>query len=342
MVAAVAAIAALFLALFPVVHHLCFGLKERRREIIDLFNDDAIRLYFQHFYKARAAELSKAPARELGKIYDARFGLRSYLLPLTVYTLTLALTVFVCAWTAAGENVLIRLPEVPIAPAGAYALAGAYLWVVNDLIARYRQRNLVPSSLYTAAFRMIIAIPLATAIAGLLKEPVAPTIGFLLGAFPTTTLFLVMRRRLSPLLGLGEDKETEKHELEGLQCVNTSIAEAFSDVGVTTLTQLAYEDPIQLAMRTNLPFYFVLDLVSQALAAIYLDLAKARKYSIRGALEAAVIKDNFAQGSGPEFDKANAIVAALASDLGMSEAALLANLEQISCDPCTMFLAAIW
>jgi hypothetical protein len=353
MLPVIAAIAAFLLALFPVIHHLFFGLRERRREILCLFDNQSIGFYFQLFDPAQMAELKKGartaepkkdPARALAQLYDDRFGVRTYILPLCVYTLVLAVTIVVTVWTAFGERVPTHLPGATIAPAGAYALAGAYLWVVSDLIGRYRQRNLVPSSLYAAAFRMTIAIPLAAAVAGMLNETVAPTFGFLLGAFPTNTLMLVMRRQLSPKLGLGDDTagQKQKHELETLQGVNTSIAETLSDIGITTLVQLAYEDPIQLAMRTNLSFYFVLDLVSQALAALYIDLAKARQYSIRGAIEAISISRTLEEGNGKELKDAKAIVAALAKKLGISEAALVMILYQVGEDPCSKFLGAIW
>src|ERR1700742_1125964 len=266
----VSGITAFLLGLFPVIHHLAFGLRERRREIVCLLDDKAAKHYFDQFYHAVAAEMRRAPRRELEQLYDRRFGKRNLALPIAIYALALVLGVIVVATAARAQ-----LPDKPVGalvtPIAAYALAGAYLWVVSDLISRYRQRNLVPSALYVAAFRIVISIPLAVAIAATLKEEVAAPIAFLLGAFPTTTLLLVARRTVGQKFGLGDQAESDKPpEIEVLQGVNRPIAEMFSDIGVTTLVQLAYDDPIQLAMRTNLSFYFVLDIVSQALVAIYI------------------------------------------------------------------------
>ena len=87
--------------------------------------------------------------------------------------------------------------------------------------------------------------------------------------FPTVTLMLILRRKAATYLGLGDDAATPKSELESLDGINTSIAEKLAEVGVTTILQLAYEDPIQLSMRLNHSFSYVLDIVGQALVAIY-------------------------------------------------------------------------
>jgi hypothetical protein len=341
-VLAYAGVVAFLLGIFPVIHHLAFGLRERKREITDLLDDAAVRAYFDQFYHADAARLNVAPRKYLSDIYDRRFGFRTFLLPGLVYAVMLALAVLALA-TAVGE----KLPGTPtvalVPPVAAYALAGAYLWVVYDLIARYRLRNLVPSAVYYCAFRIAIIVPLAYALAASLanySQNLAASLAFLLGAFPTSTLFLLARRNAGKILGLTEDPtQPEKPpELEKLQGVNRPIAEAFSDIGVSTLVQLAYDDPIQLAMRTNLAFYFVLDLVSQALVAIYLDLDIARRYSIRGSVEASSLAARFFKNE----RVANQVVAELAHELKLSEAVLAVILYQIKEDPCSKFIDAIW
>ena len=71
-----------------------------------------------------------------------------------------------------------------------------------------------------------------------------------------------------------------------------------AEADITTISQLAYCDPIQLAMRTNLGFTFVLDLVSEALASIYvgdkLDVLRAR--GLRGSYEFAILKAEVENG----------------------------------------------
>jgi hypothetical protein len=329
---------AFLLGLFPVFHHLAYGLVERRSEILCMLNADSARLYFERFEPANAAKLAGNPERKLHELYDSRFGRRTYRWPIAAYVPALLLAIVVIA-AAAGA----QLPGKPIValidPLAAYALAGAYLWVVSDLISRYRQRNLVPSSLYFAAFRIVIAIPLAVALSAAVKDDFAQPLAFLLGAFPTSTLFLIARRMIGQKLGLGDQGEANKlPELEALQGVTRQITETFSDIGVSTLVQLAYEDPIQLSMRTNLSFNYVLDLVSQALVAIYVKSEIARCYSMRGSVEASYLAAKYFKLD----ETVKQVITALAGKLDIPEAALSVILYQISEDPYAKFINSIW
>ena len=45
--------------------------------------------------------------------------------------------------------------------------------------------------------------------------------------------------------------------------------ERYKDEGITTICGLAYADPIDLTIRTNFDFNYVVDCVSQALMWIY-------------------------------------------------------------------------
>jgi len=336
-------VVAFLLGLFPILHHLAWGLAERRRSILGYFDDRAAHLYFKQFYQAEVDHLGPHYAKQLAHIYDQRFGVRAFSMPLAIYVVAIAMTVAMVLATAFSAMMIVTVPSAIVPATSAYALAGAYLWIVSDLIQRYRQRDLVPGALYAATFRIVIAIPTAYAIAAILTDAVAPTFAFLLGAFPTDTLMLIMRRTVSKRFGLGDESDAnKKHELEILQGVNTAIAEKLSDIGVSTLLQLAYEDPIQLTMRTNLSFSFAIDIVSQALAALYIDLDKARKYSVRGAQEASTLYEALSKKSAATRKGARAIVAALAKDLGVRPEALEQSLSQISEDPYTKFLREIW
>jgi hypothetical protein len=133
-------------------------------------------------------------------------------------------------------------------------------------------------------------------------------------------------------LKLGEERESEKYELEELQGVNTSLAEKFAEIGVTTFLILAYEDPIQLTMRMNLPFRVIADLISQALFALYLStldtqtrgahrrftLEIYRRYLIRSVLDVAILYRHM-RGLGPHTpdlqSDAQALFESLAADL---------------------------
>jgi hypothetical protein len=200
-------VVAFLLGMFPVIRHLAFGLRERKREITDLLDDQAITGYFDQFYHADAPRLNVQPRKHLSDIYNRRFGFRTFMLPGLLYAAMLALALLALA-TAVGAKLPGKPTVALVPPVAAYALAGAYLWVVYDLIARYRQHNLVPSAIYYCAFRIAIIVPLAYALGASLasySENLGASLAFLLGTFPTSTLFLLARRNVGKMLNITED-----------------------------------------------------------------------------------------------------------------------------------------
>jgi hypothetical protein len=196
---------AFLLGVFPIAHHLAFGLPERRREILGYFDASSIKLYFNQFYHAESQLLNPNPTSSLSLMYDERFGRRTFWLPLAVFIPALALTITVILLLAPGNNdggngYFSNFGEMSI-----YALAGAYLYVVSNLMARQRQRDLVPSVIYWSTFRLVIALPLAAAVTFIVKDAAAAPIAFLLGVFPTDTLLLILRRQVAPRFGITDD-----------------------------------------------------------------------------------------------------------------------------------------
>jgi hypothetical protein len=340
------------LAFFPVLHHLIYGVPERRREILGLFDAASTRLYFGQFYYAEIRNLQGSdPVEYLRDFYDGRFGRHTFYLPLSIFILTLVLTVVVMVFRLLNIETGIGTPLTNLNNTSMYALAGAYLYVTSDLLTRYRQRDIVPSIVYWSSFRFLISIPLAASVTFFLRDVdiagnMAAAIAFSLGVFPTSTLFLVLRRKVSPKLGLTEDvADPNKIELESIFGINTGIAEKFADVGITTLLQLAYEDPILLAMRTNLSLNFIVDVVSQALLVVYMPDrgAAARKLGLRGAIEADEIFEAL-QRPPPDRDqeRAKVIVGELAKELNVPQEIAEEIVHDLWADPYTKFLRDIW
>lgn len=335
------AAAVLTLGVFPFFHFLVFGLFERRREVLSYFGDKSIKLYFRRFYSAEADKLLRHPRDSLLAMYNDRFGVRTFLLPGAVYIGSLILLIWVMMSSLA--DTALSAPALKLEARGTYALAGAYFWVTWDLIARYRQRDVVRSSLYGYAFRFVISIPLAGALSTLFTDAGAAPIAFALGAFPTTSLIRIIRRQSSKRLGLGDDVDEPKSQLEQLNCINTTLAEKFSDIGVTTMLQLAYEDPIQLAMRTNLSVNYITDTISQALATIYgLDLKITTPFSVRGGIEAAETFEALKSRNSDDSARAKVVVEELAKIMKKPTEVVEKVLHDIRGDPYTDFLREVW
>ena len=261
-------------------------------------------------------------------------------------------------------------PDFPVNDQVGWAMAGAYLWVISDLLIRYRRRDLTPSALFDAAFRFAIAVPLALTITVILPKEgsaiPANAVAFILGVFPTNSL-LSFLRRTAQKWGLGDDRDADRYELEDLQGVNTTMAERFAEIGIMTFLQLAYEDPIQLTMRMNLPFRVTLDIMSQAIFALYFSvpdpagqsdlkqklesarrrLEVARRYLIRSSIDAGVLFSQYTEQdeTDPETvaqkKRASEIIKAIADDLRTEPEIVAKIFFEIGEDPSNKFMNAI-
>ena len=97
-------------------------------------------------------------------------------------------------------------------------------------------------------------------------------------------------------------------------------------------------------MRTNLPFSYIVDIASQALPTVYgLDVEVTRKYSVRGAIEAADLYNDFMDtGDVEKCARAKAIIGALAKELQVPDAVIEQKLRNVSSDSYINFLREIW
>ncbi len=231
------------------------------------------------------------------------------------------------------------------------ALAGGFTWVINDLIGRFRRHDFTVSDIYISVFRVLIAAPFGWAFAELVKRAdIGVPLAFLLGAFPTGTLLLIARRLAGRKLGVSENPGPGSLEIAELQSMTKANAERFFDEGISAAVQLAYADPVDLTIRTNFDFNYVIDCVSQALLWIYLPLPNSiasnledrtkrlAKCPLRGAQEAANLVDDLGKGKPEAIGTLNDIAAALA----MSPASLQTTLEQVAHDPYTRFIRKTW
>jgi hypothetical protein len=67
------------------------------------------------------------------------------------------------------------------------ALSGAYVWLLNDFIAKARYRDVAPSDLLWGATRLIACVPLGYAVGVIANREIMPFLAFGLGAFDAAT-----------------------------------------------------------------------------------------------------------------------------------------------------------
>lgn len=238
------------------------------------------------------------------------------------------------------------------------AFLGGYAWVLLDHLSRFRTGDFTYHDVYNGVFRLLVSIPLGLSLATFSGLQSAAGFAFLLAAFPTTTLFKFARRLTTQTLKLGENDEGAKLELENLQCLGRSNAERFLEEGVTTIAELAWADPIDLTIRTNRDFNYVVDCISQALLWVYFEenVKKLFPFSLRGAQDVSSFLrdlemdlgspppspiDSLPQDSEVSY-AAQQTLRAAAEVLKLNEESFKYTLWTVAEDPYTEFLVAIW
>lgn len=332
------------LLLAPSIVHLFSGWTLRRSRLWDFLTKDILKPYYELFYPSEI-QLHKDIdfVSHFRRRFNQRYGRRHYVLPGVLLAATSGLGLWSTAESVIGVTTgserAVRLPTIAVS-----AILGAYVWVVGDQLSRLRNRDFTMHDVYACSFRMIIAVPLGMSLAALLQEQAGPPIAFLLGAFPTQALLKLARRRAGQQLGLEEGLEEGPTELVKLQGVSRAVAERFQEEGITTISQLAWTEPVDLTIRTNFDFDFVLDCQSQALLWSYFQEStrKLFPFMMRGAMEVAEMLGRPLHG-GPNIELAPvSTLKAAAVELGMDANVLGETFLEVARDPYTQVLCSIW
>lgn len=336
------------LPLIPVLHFLAFGWETRRQQIVSRFSDASI-----ENYKAVCCPKSEFTTwEEFARDYDLRYGRHLFLFPVMLF---IAAVIFLShVGVSLGIEKGVDVKSTDKLQILIFSLAGGYLWIVNDLIIRARQTDMVTSDINRAVLRLFIAVPLGYAISapiaaateGTVTQTTAAALAFFVGAFPTETILKFMRRTAGTALKLDADAGGGNvRALTTIDGISVPIAERFIDEGVNTIPQLAYVDPVRFTIRTGMDFSFILDCAGQALVAMYFaeaDMAKVRKFGLRTNLEVfdldAALSSNDPAINGPAMATLNAF----AADLGMVPDTARFIIDQIAHDPYTAFVSKIW
>jgi hypothetical protein len=341
------------LAIFPSILYLLAkaGWKTRRNRIFTYFSPAALRLYFKQYFPALdvSRDSDLALAERFKKHFACYYGGRHFVFPLVLLGILTSVGAWGTAHSIAVWEGLISPGDLGLSswpPIVVSGFLGAYAWVVSDQLARLRSRDFSPSDVYNCVFRFLVAVPFAYALSKFVKEDFGVPLAFLLGSFPTSTLFRIGRRLASQKLDLGEETTSGPSELEGLQNVGRSDAERFHDEGIATIAELAWVDPVDLTIRTNFDFNYVVDCMSQALLALYFEkhVKELYRFSLRGAQEVAsliyTLEDS--RVSKNEKEAATEALKGAARVLGMKLGAFYHTLLFVRHDPYTEFLWQIW
>lgn len=329
----------------PCVLYLSAAWRRGSHGLFPVFGTKEITLYY-HLFRPNE-DISKLEPEELKRKFETSFtrvyGRRRYVLPLLLLAFVAGIGLWGTAttlqsWQGVASSPF-TFPHVAVA-----AFLGAVTWVIYDQLSRLRNRDLTFHDVYNCVFRFLIALPFGFSLGKWITGDSAIALAFLLGTFPTGTLFKIGRRLAVQQLKLGEDTGETSSELEKLQCVSRSSGERFMDEGITTIAELAWSDPVDLTLRTNREFDYVIDCSSQALVWVYFE-EKTRdlyKLSLRTAHEVTSLVYNLDSSDEDKVAQAKEALAEAAKTLGLETNALRNTLKLIEEDPFVRFLVAIW
>lgn len=338
----VACFVAWVMTLLPSGVYLFTEWRTRRDRLLGVLDNESLKFYYQRFFPSRDIQgrnLETIFSQDFGSLY----GRRHYIIPL----LLLAIVSGLGLWTTAiritgwpgGQNMSDGIPMIAVT-----GFLGGYAWVLLDQFSRYQSRDFTKHNVYNGVYRLLIAIPIGFSFSALASPSLGVPLAFLLGAFPTQTLMKFARRLVLQRMKLGEEETDGPTELAKLQGIGKENAERFQQVDVTTIVQLAWADPVELTIRTNLDFNYIIDCISQALLWVYFtdDTKELYAFSLRGAQEVRYLYKKLKSKKSGLKEQAKEAIEAAAKKLHMSEGSLKHTLEQIAGDPYTKFISDVW
>jgi hypothetical protein len=324
------------LLLYPLVDFLRYGWVRKKEEIDASLTAAAKVKYFEVWLES---EVTLALADEkFQEYYHRRYGRHRFFWPVAFIVPVGLLQNWILAKAVIDLSTAADTSTFHVAAA---AIAGAYTFVTWDFFFRVQRRALGTSDVLRGGLRLAMALPLGFVFAGL----AAPTGGavFLaygIGVFPLDAVKTILRRLVSDKLNLPKDDGTAADPITKLSGVDNDTSDRIADADVATIPQLAWTDPIAMIMRTNLSFDFIVDIVSQALAWVYLDgaLTKLQPFGLRGAYEIRKQKLKLDSADLAVKAEAEALLAAAATAINVPVVGLRNAFTEIAEDKATEFL----
>ena len=329
----------------PTIVYLITTWKTRFENVLSRFKDEAISLYLGRYFPSDTAPTDNSLRSFFKKRMEMRYGRSHYVMPILLLMVISGIAIFMVAFSALKGLKLIT-DDTVLPPIAISALLGAFMWTANDQIERFGTGDFTPNDVYNCSYRFLIAVPMGISFAAIFKDDAGIPLAFFLGAFPAKTLMTLGRRFVTKKLDLGDQAAAEKSEMELIQGINRPEAERFQEEGVTNILQLAYMDPVDMTLRTNYDFNYVIDCMSQALLWIYLDkninIDKLRALGLRGAYEAENLSKLLTSDVLEEKQMAEDNLGEVARILGIDKNAFKKTLLEVADDPYTTFICNIW
>jgi hypothetical protein len=267
--------------------------------------------------------------------FKGEFGHVHFVLPMILASVTMALVVLFLVGQGFGA------PVGPAPPtAVTFALIGGLLWTLYVLFRDYARTDLRPASFNWISFRFVLALAI-----GLVADRLFPAAAADLGAFVLATIPFGDAHRFIRSKVPGLAVEEVRPPLTVVQGVDPETVERLSELGIHTVQQLAFVDPLRLMLGTNLSPKVLIDWIDQALLYIYVgdDIAKLRPRGIRGAIEMASLYREEYYARPDAVDKAGLqVIASVAAALSISAEEVLKLVRSLYQDNQVLTLWRLW
>jgi len=207
---------------------------------------------------------------------------------------------------------------------------GAFLWGTYDSLSRFRSRSWTPNAIHFTWLRLLVGPALGTLAALPFAASYSPLVAFALGSFPTDALRRWAQSLAADKLKFAADMQMPiRPPWSTIQGLTTEIVERLAEADISSPCHLACAEPVGLHSKTNIEWRTILDMIDQALLAVYLEekAANLRPLGVRGAIEVAVLWPRLSAG-GPVNVQALQTVEAMRAALALDSPAPVLNLIQ--------------
>ncbi len=270
----------------------------KRRALANLLSDPYIlNQYMDQFPAKKGLNDAEKIANDYFKTYYGRFEYCSAL-ALSFFTVSAGL-IFVLVRIGfpasfLGADVIRFVQNAAWGNVVLWALMGSYLWNCYDLIHRTANLNLPPEAYARMWLKFWVAAAVAAVLSGGVVASMHPLLGFGIGLISIPALFDIVTDQASKFFRAKTTEGDTTTRLIFLQGATPGVIDALNDIDIQNTVQLAYCDPVNVMMRTNLAWVVVIDLIDQALLFNYIgpDVAKIRSGGYRGCIEVATIGAN--------------------------------------------------
>jgi hypothetical protein len=257
--------------------------------------------------------------------FKGEFGRLHWLLPMSIASIVTFVAVVFLVCEAFGTPLRADTPRPVI-----FALLGGMVWNFYVAFRDYTRTDLSPATFYWISFRFLLALALGVLAENVFTDAFANVGVFVLAMLPFSEAISFIRAKIP---GLAAEEAAPKLKL--LQGLAPENEERLKELGVQTVQQLAYADPLRLLLGSNLSAKILIDWMDQALLYIYLGekTSELRSRGIRGSIETAMLW---------EEQERNVTIPLLSKCVGLTPEEFAHLTKTIHDDTQVMMLWRIW